>query len=242
MKKSMKLMALVMALMLVFVSFAGCGKTETAPSGSDGETAKVAKAANPEDSVKGFFDAFADADFAGAAEFLSEDSESRKQVLELEEKLESELTDSLGALSVEKEDITPLMKALFSKITYEIKDTKVDGDKAEVAFALIAPADFNALVDDATADLDFEAVMLDFLKSEGYDPETFDEESADWTEEQQNELLSKMVPYLLDILTDSINEANDFEKSTEEIALNLAKDGDKWVIVELDDKIMDIAE
>ncbi len=244
MKKVMKLVALVLAMMLVVVSFAGCGKDKkfdsSAPSNNNTATeapSPVAEA-KPEDAVKGFFEAIKDVDFEGATKFLKEDVEGYDYLKNAKEELFDGLTRDMGIEGVRPEHLQPLFDAAFDKMSYKITDSKVDGETAELKVEFATPKDFEALFNSSLEDIDQEKIMTDFVAEKGYDMESFADEASKWTEEEINDFELEMVFYLLDIVVENIENANSFETDVLTSTVKLEKEGNNWIISEMDEEII----
>lgn len=163
----------------------------------------------PQKVVDGFLNAVKHRDFKKAAQYYGADID--------------ELSDSFDELSEQAESVSPAVRKMLNKFIdkltgfeYDILQTKIDGDKAEVNVR-IKTYDFGSLVSKFMSDYLLESIGLAFS-------------GADQTEVERK---------IVDLLNDMIDEMKD-KDYVETTTFYLTKKDNKWIIDKLPNTVLNV--
>lgn len=157
---------------------------------------------SPENTVSGYLDSFKDGKVEEAVEYV-------KGEIDIQDE-----NDSTEVFDSENPEVDEAMKKAYSKLTYEILDSTVDGDNATVKTEVTAP---NLGV--VMTELLQEVMPLAFASA-------FSEDAED---DDMDELMDTM-------FIDKLN-SEDLSMVTKTVNINLVKENDEWLI-EVDDALL----
>lgn len=231
-----KLLALLLTLAMSMSVMTGCNnKSKDENTNSEQKVEET----TPEESAKDFLDDLTSGKFDKLADYATGDAkEDVEEVVEQFTSLVEGLTETeiIPGLTLDQDKIEDVSDAIFSTISYEIKDVEVDGDKATVDIVLSVP-DFEDMFSDEEVLMEMMGIsneddLVDMLvklsgKSSMEDLNTL-------TEEEQNELISKVVDKLFSNMIDYIDKnASKMDKVDEKGSIEYVKEDGKWMISEM---------
>ena len=243
----MKKITSIAALLIALVMLASC----TVPSTPQ---------TKPEDEVKTTLSEFMSAVLSFDLEKAETYTDNSGATDELTDKLNidkitSTMEDSAGSfLPSDKvtEFISSFAKKILSSVKYEVKDVKVDGDKADATVAITYP-DFDS-IDTSSADVDIEGLMTEAFGFNLTDVTTFmakyaekkgvsaDELVTLFSSGDQEALMNDMFvtfepefKKMFDLMGDKIVELTANKAKTDESTVKLKKDSNNnWKISDMD--------
>lgn len=221
-----KLLALLTVAALSSAMITGCGEKKADDAVSSG----------PEYTVDSLMNDLVSFEWDEIGEYFEDENDAEELTSGY-----SQITDAFGELEelgVDEEIFEDLIKKIMSTFEYEITDTKIDGDEAVVECVISIP-DFESI------DMTDEAVLFDIVGVEneielmekylGMTEEELMEFISSASEEDSVNLMiemyNKLIPDLADGMIGLVNEA---EKINNEATFTLTKDGDEWLVTELD--------
>lgn len=246
MKKTKKILALLLVLLLAVSMFAACSNVD----GRDEETGgkKVVKKVSDEDLVEDVANDFLEEYTAldsNCMDYLAEDSDAYDYadeifsefdgIDEFVDELFGYVGDSFEESGIPKEYsdqliglMTDIIEEALALTTYEVEEVTVDGDTATVE-AVYTMANFDSFGEsfENLGDEDFEELVLEY-----YSEDELVEALEDVTTEE--EAIEVLFELIMPILEDEFEkELENIETDDYYITLELEKIDDEWLIVEI---------
>ncbi|MBE7049484.1 MAG: hypothetical protein E7394_01790 [Ruminococcaceae bacterium] len=230
MKKITKLLALLLALLMVATAFTACKEEETKDEPSKTGNSKVEKpeknndGSEVEEVVTAYLDAAVEFDFEEAAKYVSADSDSKEALENINIMEGFEGAEEFG---LTEKDLKKILDKLSEKMTYEILEVEVDGDEAEVTVEVPNADEMGDITD--YVDMDEEALTMKLIEKMGYSSMEEFELAATNGEVTEQDMVSYVGEVIMDVATEAIDN---MELGTQEETITLEKiDGD-WLIVD----------
>jgi len=207
------------------------GEAETEESAEKGEfTGEEAEVATV---VDGFMKAFLSLD-GSAVEYVEDGSDVEKSVSEMTvDNLKDAIKGEMGAAEMDDAladklatTVAECLADVLSDAEYEVESVSIDGEQAE-AVVLTRFPDFGSVDGDMGEPTDY------FTEEELGEITAKLLENPEMTKEEQMELVMElMVDKIPEIIEKKVSDAGTVEERSEVL---LKKDGDKWVIAEMED-------
>lgn len=252
MKKSVKILALFMALAMAVACFAACGKDETASKENE-KTEKTAESKgtngqesadeNPEEEAKkvvqGYLDGYVK-EISSASDieknvgkFIAPNSDAYDSMKEYMEEIDDSAAEgtSLGVSEEYAKELVLLgYNAANANSTYKIKDAKANGKKITVKVDAEIP-DVEDLENSDEFGNEILTLLMEYLEENNMGLEvlmTNDEDAV-------NEIIAGFVNAKYDVLAEYVeNMAKNAPKKSNEITFTVEKVNDEWLITEID--------
>ncbi len=212
MKKTSKILALLMALCLALTAFTACKD-----SAKDSEEKKISEKAettkiSDKDAIEKAVDEYISTTISSVPEI--------DEFLAMMDSLEDEMGVSLGI------DGNDMVQKIIDTVSYEIKDTKTDGNTATVLCTVKAPDFENMQFDEDGAIAD--SVLSDIVTEKGYSLDTL---AAITDENEQKELLTNLLPeFMSRYMDEMVNAMNKADKISQDATFTLEKKDGKWTV------------
>ena len=234
MKKLSKILALLLAFLILTMSFTACKVSEKSSDEDSSQGEEKESKRNERDDEEeieeiadSFLNAYISVDFDESLEYAISDAEDKTK--EREESL-SQLYESYNSkYDLSNKQMEQIINTALDSASYKIKDIEIDENTAEVKATIKVP-DFNEL-DSFNQSEDFTNVIIYEVLADklGYD------NYRDAKEADQYGLISTedVTRYLSDIAFAGLSAcAQDISIISKEITLSLEYDDDEWLITE----------
>ena len=253
MKKTVKILALLMALIMAVFCFAGCGKDENASkeqnekveeaSGKE-ENSEEANDENPEEeaklAVQGYLDGYVkeieDAKDIekNVGEFIAVDSDAYSSMKEYMEEIESS-ADEGASFGISEEYSKKIILLAYNSAnensSYKIEEANADGEKVIVKVKAEIP-DAENIENSEEFSNEIMTLLMEYLSENnmGLDVLMSNDEEA------VNEIIAGFINAKYDFIAGYVEEmAKNAPKKTSEIIFTVEKKNDEWLITEIDD-------